>query len=106
MRSLSRMVIGVTILAVGCTSVRLVQRDGCWVKKTEGALGGGSEELGFCSRPQQPPAEDRLTRLVQECLAQADHRWENQALAAWNHNRPIPAQAEDADVVKTCMTHV
>lgn len=106
MRSLSRTVIAVTLLGVSCTSVRVVQRDGCWVKKTEGALGGGSEELGFCSRPAQPPAEDRLTRLVQECLAQADHRWENQALAAWNHNRPIPPQADDDMLVKTCMSHV
>ena len=96
----------VLVAAIGCSSVRVVQRDGCWVKRSEGMF-GSSEELGFCSRPQQAVAEnDRLTRLVQECLTQADHRWENQALMAWNRNQPIPAQANDNEVVRTCMSQV
>ena len=78
-----------------CTSVKMVQRDGCWVKHTETTFGGDKEELGFCTRPETAWAEDRLARMVQECMAQSDHRWENRALAAWNHNEPIPPQADD-----------
>jgi hypothetical protein len=102
----SRMALAMAIAMVGCTSVRMVERDGCWVKRTERTLGGNSEELGFCTRQPAPPADDRLARLVQECMAQADHRWENQALAAWNRNQAIPTQADDGEVVKTCMTQV
>src|SRR5437868_11685756 len=87
-----------------CTSVKMVQRDGCWVKHTETTFGGDKEELGFCTRPETAWAEDRLARMVQECMAQSDHRWENRALSAWNHNEPIPPQADDQDLVKTCMT--
>ena len=106
MRSLSRAVfVSVGFSLIACTSTRMVQRDGCWLKRTEGAF-GSNEQLGFCSRPQQPPAQDRVARLVQECMAQSDHRWENQALAAWNQNRPIPPQANDAEVVRMCMQHV
>ena len=89
--------------AVACTSVKMVQRDGCWLKRTEKTLGGDKEELGFCAKPEPVPAEDRMARLVQECMAQADYRWQNRAIAAWNRGEPIPAQdAEDA-VAKTCL---
>lgn len=105
MRSLSRAVFLAALAAVACSSTRMVQRDGCWLKRTEGAF-GSNEQLGFCTRPQQAPAQDRVARLVQECMAQSDHRWENQALAAWNQSRPIPPQANDAEVVRMCMQHV
>jgi hypothetical protein len=96
--------VAVLVSMLACTTVKVVQRDGCWVKRTEHTIGGSSEELGFCTRQPTAPAEDRLARLVQECMAQADHRWENQALDAWNRNQPLPAQADDTDLVKTCMS--
>src|SRR5438094_250785 len=67
---------------LACTSVKMVQREGCWVKQTERTLGGTTEELGFCSKQRPEWAQDRLARLVQECMAQADYRWENRAPAA------------------------
>lgn len=90
--------------ALACTSVKMVQRDGCWVKRTETSpFGGSREELGFCSRPAPAWAEDRLSRLVQECMSQADYRWENRALAAWTRGEPIPPQESDEQVAKICM---
>jgi hypothetical protein len=89
---------------LACTSVKMVQREGCWVKQTERTLGGTTEELGFCSKARPQWAEDRLARLVQECMAQADYRWENRALAAWTRNEPIPPPDSDEQVSKTCMT--
>ena len=95
------MVVGVALAA--CTSVHMVQRDGCWLKQTSHTFGGTNEELGFCQRPQPEAAQDRLARLVQECMAQADYRWENRALSAWARNEPIPPQEPDAQITKICM---
>ncbi len=89
---------------LACTSVKMVQREGCWVKQTERTLGGSTEELGFCTKARTEWAEDRLARLVQECIAQADFRWENRALAAWTRNEPIPPPDADEQIAKTCMT--
>jgi len=89
---------------LACTSVKMVQREGCWVKQTERTLGGTTEELGFCSKQRPEWAQDRLARLVQECMAQADYRWENRALAAWTRNEPIPPPDSDEQVSKTCMS--
>lgn len=94
---------GMAVCALACTSVHMVQRDGCWMKKTESTFGGSREELGFCARPQPEWAQDRLARLVQECMAQADYRWENRAIAAWTRNEPIPPQETDAEITKACM---
>jgi hypothetical protein len=92
------------VAGIACTTTKLVERDGCWVKQTSRTMGSSTEELGFCTRPPGPPAEDRLARMLQECMAQADQRWQNQAITAWNHNQPLPAQPDDAEMVKTCMT--
>src|SRR5438067_2567142 len=89
---------------LACTSVKMVQREGCWVKQTERTLGGTTEELGFCSKQRPEWAEDRLARLVQECMAQADYRWENRALAAWTRNEPIPPTESDEQISKICMS--
>jgi hypothetical protein len=89
---------------LACTSVKMVQREGCWVKQTERTLGGSTEELGFCTKARPEWAEDRLARLVQECMAQADFRWENRALAAWTRNEPIPPPDSDDQTAKTCMS--
>jgi len=96
-------VVGVCSALLACTSVKMVQREGCWVKQTERTFGGSSEELGFCAKARPQWAEDRLARLVQECMAQADYRWENRALAAWTRNEPIPPPESDEQIAKTCM---
>jgi hypothetical protein len=87
----------------GCTTTKVLQRDGCWVRQTKRVLGSTSEELGPC--PRQPPqwVPDRLTRLVQECLAQADHRWTTSAIDAWNRRQPLPAQPPEREVIRACM---
>ena len=53
-----------------CTSVRMVQREGCWVKQTEKWPSRVSEELGFCSKPPPVWAQDRVARL--QHIVQAD----------------------------------
>ena len=88
----------------GCTSVRMLQREGCWVKQTERWPSRVSEELGFCTKAAPVWAQDRLARLVQECVAQADYRWENRALAAWTRGENIPPQESDEKIAKTCMS--
>jgi hypothetical protein len=87
----------------GCTTTRVLQRDGCWVRETKRTLLGKTEELGPCMRPQPKWAEDRLTRLVQECMAEADHRWTVRAIEAWSRKEPLPAQEPERDVARACM---
>ena len=86
-----------------CTSTRMVQREGCWVKQTEKWPNRVSEELGFCTKPPPVWAQDRAARLVQECMAQADYRWQNRALASWMRGEPIPPQDSDDKIAQTCM---
>lgn len=95
--------VALVALAASCTSVRMVQREGCWMKQTDTTFSGTREELGFCTRPQAEAAQDRLARLVQECMAQADYRWENRAIAAWTRGDPIPPQEADAELTRACM---
>jgi hypothetical protein len=87
----------------GCTSVKLAQRDGCWVRRTERPFGRVTEEIGPCALPAPPWVEDRLTRLVQECVARADYRWQSRALAAWNHGEKLPEQ-DEGNLLKECMS--
>ena len=89
---------------VGCTSVRMVERDGCWLKQTEKWPSRVNEELAFCKKAAPAPAQDPLARLVQECVAQADYRWENRAIDAWNRDLPIPPRDSDENVAAICMT--
>jgi hypothetical protein len=91
------------VLLAGCVSTRVAQRDGCWVKRTERIFGQVHEEVGPCARPAPQWANDRLTRLVQECVVQADHRWQTRALSAWNQGRPLPVEASDEDTLHSCM---
>lgn len=88
---------------LGCTSTRMLQREGCWVKQTEKWPSRVSEELGFCTKPAPVWAQDRVARLVQECMAQADFRWQNRAIAAWTRGDPIPPQESDDKIAQTCM---
>ena len=93
----------VAVAFAGCTQTRLAQRDGCWVKQTKRFLGGTSEEMGFCTRAKSQWAEDRAARLVQECLAEADFRWQNRALSAWTNGQPIPPAESDEAMIRACM---
>lgn len=95
---------GLAVLVGGCTSVRVVQRDGCWVRQTEKWPKRVLEEVGPCARQAPAWAEDRLTRLVQECVAQADYRWQNRALAAWNRGEPLPPQESEENILQACMS--
>ena len=52
---------------LACTSVKMVQREGCWVKQTERTLGGTTEELGFCSKQRPEWAEDRRFLSIRGC---------------------------------------
>src|SRR2546422_1605404 len=90
--------------SAGCTSVHIVQREGCWLKQTERTLGGSTEELGFCAKGPADWAQDRLSRLAQECMAQADYRWQNRAIAAWSRGEPIPPLDADGTIAKTCIS--
>jgi hypothetical protein len=102
--------VGVALLALaggGCTSVKMVQRDGCWVRRTEKVFGRVHEEVGPCGRPQPRWSEDRLTRLVQECVAEADWRWQSRALEVWSRGLPYPTpQPRQDELLRACMEEV
>jgi hypothetical protein len=99
--------VGLAVMAAllsACTTVRMVQRDGCWIKQTEKKpFKRVREEIGPCMKAQPKWASDQLTRLVQECVAQADHRWQVKALEAWSKGKPFPAQAPQDEILRTCM---
>jgi hypothetical protein len=82
----------------------MVERDGCWLKQTEKWPSRVNEELAFCKKAASAPAQDPLARLVQECVAQADYRWENRAIDAWNRGDPIPPRESDEKIAASCMT--
>jgi hypothetical protein len=82
----------------------MVERNGCWLKQTEKWPSRVNEELAFCKKVAPTPAQDPLARLVQECVAQADYRWENRAIDAWNRGDPIPPRESDEKIATGCMT--
>jgi hypothetical protein len=84
----------------GCSSVKLVQRDGCWIRRTERFPGQVREELGPCARTASPWSEDRQTRLVQECVARADYRWQVRAIEAWSRGQAMPDA--ESNVLAAC----
>jgi hypothetical protein len=99
--------LGVVLLAVtstGCMTVKLAQRDGCWVRKTERFLVGSKEEVGPCVAPDPTWSEDKLTRLVQECAVRADYRWRGRALEAWSRHEPMPDRTPEDLVLRDCMS--
>jgi hypothetical protein len=105
MRVLGAVLVVSMAATAGCTSVKLVQRDGCWVKRTEQWPKRVQEELGPCAREQRGPwSDDRLVRLVQECIASSDGRWHAQALAAWTRKEPLPDRPDDESVLQACLT--
>ncbi|WP_426733845.1 hypothetical protein [Myxococcus faecalis] len=91
------------LAASGCASVKVEQRDGCWVKQTRTFPSTFREEVGPCSRPKPEWSADRLTRLVQECVMHADYRWQSSAMVAWNRGEPLPVREPDEKVLEACM---
>ncbi len=96
-------VMSLAMLASACTSVRMEQRDGCWVKQTRAFPSTLKEEVGPCARPEPVWSEDRLTRLVQECVMHTDYRWQSSALVAWNRSEPLPERESEEKVLAACM---
>jgi hypothetical protein len=91
------------VAVAGCTTVKFAQKDGCWVRRSEKWLGDAKEELGPCKPPEPKWSEDRLTRLIQECVVRADYRWQARALDAWDHGQKLPERANDETVVQQCI---
>jgi hypothetical protein len=83
--------------------VKVAKRDNCWVERKENFFRQVHEEVGPCSRPPPKWSDDRLTRLVQECVADADYRWSARAVEAWRKRRPEPAQPDHDEVLRACM---
>jgi hypothetical protein len=104
MRRLVGVGVALVVVGAGCTSVKMVQRDGCWVRRTEKPFGRVFEEVGPCDRAEPRWAQDRLTRLIQECLAQADRRWHARALEVWSRGLPYPTpQPREDEFLRACM---
>lgn len=95
--------VSLAMVASACTSVRMEQRDGCWVKQTRAFPSTLKEEVGPCARPVPVWSEDRLTRLVQECVMHTDYRWQSSALVAWNRSDPLPERESEEKVLAACM---
>ncbi len=95
---------GVVLLvgACACSTTKVMQRDGCWVRSTK-RLGNLTEEIGPCLRPQPQWSQDRLTRLTQECIAGEESRWMSRAVVAWGRGEPLPPRATDAEIMRQCV---
>ncbi len=96
----------VAVLAMalgGCTASKMEQRNGCWVRQVRTFPSSVKEEIGPCARPTPVWSEDRLTRLVQECVMHADYRWQSSALVAWNRGEPMPEREPEEKVLGACM---
>lgn len=89
-------------LACACSTTKVLQRDGCWVRSTK-RLGNVREEIGPCSRPAPQWSQDRLTRLTQECMAAEESRWMSRAVVAWGRGEPLPPRASDEQLMKQCI---
>ncbi len=98
-------VIGAAVLVMvlaGCGGVKMVQRDGCWVRETKNWIGHTYDDVGPCSPPETEWSDDRLTRVVQECVARNDYHWRTRALLAWSKGQPLPENVSDAKVLQDC----
>ncbi|WP_240357891.1 hypothetical protein [Myxococcus vastator] len=95
--------VSLAMVASACTSVRMEQRDSCWVKQTRAFPSTLKEEVGPCARPVPVWSEDRLTRLVQECVMHTDYRWQSSALMAWNRSESLPEREAEEKVLAACM---
>src|SRR4030088_72614 len=91
--------------SVGCTSTRMLQREGCWVKQTEKWPGRVSEELGFCSKPAPTWAEDRVARRGEGGMAQPCRSQASAALGQEAENSALKSRllelSQDRDSLRT-----
>ena len=85
-----------------CTTVRVRQVGDCWVQTKSRVLGSTSEQVGPCLRHQPEWSDDRYTRLVQECIAQADYQWMTRAIALWQRGEPLPPREPQDAVNRQC----
>lgn len=96
----------VALLAIGalagCTTVRVRREGNCWVQSKSRFLGSSSEVVGPCTRAEPDWSSDRYTRLVQECIAQEDHRWMTRALSHWQRGEPLPARESEEAIARQC----
>ncbi len=90
------------LLAAACTTSHVRYEHGCWVRRSSKFLGDIEEEVGLCARPMPQWSDDRHTRLVQECVVQADYQWSVRAMAAWRGGKELPAQESLAAVTHRC----
>jgi hypothetical protein len=100
--------IAALVASSGCVkahlqTIHVAKVEGCWVRHTEAAPNDFAEEIGPCARREPQWSNDRVARLVQECMAEADYRWESQALSAWGKGLPLPPQENEASVMGACM---
>jgi len=95
--------LAVAAAGTACTSVKVAQRDGCWVRKTEKWLGDSKEDLGPCVLSEPKWSDDRLTRLMQECAVRADYRWQTRALESWDRGEPLPEHPSEEKVLQQCL---
>lgn len=102
MKRVATVAVLATVLG-GCAASKMEQRDGCWVRQVRTFPSSVKEEIGPCSRPTPVWSEDRLTRLVQECVMHADYRWQSSALVAWNRGTPLPEREPEEKVLGACM---
>jgi hypothetical protein len=101
--SFRHLLLALGALSWGCATTHVTRRDGCWVRQTETFPKTIHEEIGPCARAEPRWSEDRVARLVQECMAEADYRWQNEALVAWNQGRAMPPPLSEQTVMRTCM---
>ncbi|QSQ28424.1 hypothetical protein JY651_37710 [Pyxidicoccus parkwayensis] len=87
----------------GCTASKVEQRNGCWVRQVRTFPSSVKEDVGPCSRPTPVWSEDRLTRLVQECVMHADYQWQSSAMVAWNRGEPLPEREPEEKMLSACM---
>lgn len=99
-------VAAVVVLAMGlagCTASKVEQRNGCWVRQVRSFPSKVKEDVGPCARPPPVWSEDRLTRLVQECVMHADYQWQSSAMVAWNRGEPLPPREPEEKMLGACM---
>lgn len=96
-------VVGLALGLVGCTASKMEQRNGCWVRQVRSFPSTVKEEVGPCARPIPVWSEDRLTRLMQECVMHADYQWQSSAMVAWNRGEPLPAREPEEKMLGACM---
>src|SRR5262245_40334279 len=88
---------GALFLLGACTHTRVYQRNGCWIKKSEGRWGDTKEEISAC-RPNPPTwSPDPLVRAIEDCLYQ-------EQLVHYN-DTVRPNQESSPGAMEKCLEH-